>query len=967
MRRVVWSLLGPACALVLLLVVYRTVLFGGEQFAFRDAAHFYYPLYLRIQQEWQAGRWPLWDQWQNGGQPLLGSPVTAVLYPGKLIYAVFPYAWAVRLYIVAHTVLAFAGMVALGRSLGISGAGSMLAGLSYAFGAPVLFQYSNVIFLVGAAWLPWGLRAVDRFLRLGRGAGLCELAAVLALQVLGGDPQAAYLTILCGAGYAALLTLRDREWPWLSRRTVALVVGAALVLWVVIPLAWAHWQLSVPGWFGMFWLPSMTAWVIAGGWLAWRWYEGKASALAPRLAGILGAAALAGAIAAVQLLPVVEFTAASGRTSSIDSSTATKFSVEPFRLAELVWPWIFGRTMPENRAWVQLVPPAMDRQLWTPSLYVGGLVLVLGVGAARIRGAPAWRVWLTGIAALSVIASFGRFGGPLWWARWIAGDERAFGPQNPIFVAGRPDLYPHDGTGTLYTLLGALFPGFGLFRYPAKLLTLGIASLAVLAGAGWDEATAGRTKWLARSSAVGLIVSIALLGLAFGLRGWVVAPMTKRLYIDSYSGPPDAAGAWGETQRALAHGALVFAAGVVLARWAARSPQRAGAAVLMVLAVDLGVANSRLVWTAPQAEFDDVPEVARRIEEAEREHPSPGPFRVYRIASWLPSRFMNDRSPDRLRELLAWERGTLESLHPLPLGFELSYSPTGFEVNDYVEFYRFGRVPVPAETAAALKLAPGDPVFYHVRRTFDVWNVRYFVLPALATDWSDDTRGIAALLSNSEAIYPGAGLAEDKTKLGQWAVDQDWQVLRNKTVYPRAWLVHAAKVYPSPPPTKTITRIVGELLYQNDAIWSVRGRPVFDPRLVAWIETDDREALRGFIAPVAVEKGETVTVTRHDPQQVELGARLTHPGIVVLADAYYPGWHLTIDGVPAPILRVNRMMRGAAVTAGQHTLVYTYDPLSVRVGLTVTPIGLAALGALGVGIFWRSRRDRVVAARSGAG
>ena len=88
----------------LLLYCYRMVLFAGEQFAFRDAIHFYYPLYLRVQQEWEAGRWPLWDPGQNGGIPLLGYPMAAVLYPGKIVYALMPFPWAHRLYVIAHTV-----------------------------------------------------------------------------------------------------------------------------------------------------------------------------------------------------------------------------------------------------------------------------------------------------------------------------------------------------------------------------------------------------------------------------------------------------------------------------------------------------------------------------------------------------------------------------------------------------------------------------------------------------------------------------------------------------------------------------------------------------------------------------------------------------------------------------------------------------------------------------------------------
>ncbi len=120
--------------LLLLLFGFRAVLFQDEQFAYRDAAHFYYPLYLRVQQEWAAGRWPLWNPWQNAGMPMLGLPMTAVFYPGKVLYAVLPYAWATRLYVVAHVALAFAGMFALARVWKQSANAAGLAALSYAFG-----------------------------------------------------------------------------------------------------------------------------------------------------------------------------------------------------------------------------------------------------------------------------------------------------------------------------------------------------------------------------------------------------------------------------------------------------------------------------------------------------------------------------------------------------------------------------------------------------------------------------------------------------------------------------------------------------------------------------------------------------------------------------------------------------------------------------------------------------------------
>ena len=186
----------------LFLLCYAPALFQGRQFGFRDAGHFYYPLHQRVQEEWNAGRWPLWEPEENAGMPLLGNPTAAVLYPGKLVFAVLPYAWARADLHCDASALAFVAMLVLLRSWGISWSGSGLGALSYTFGAPILFQYCNVIYLVGAAWLPLGMHAVDRWVRLGRRWGLWELAGVLAMQVLGGDPQAAYLLGLAGAGYA---------------------------------------------------------------------------------------------------------------------------------------------------------------------------------------------------------------------------------------------------------------------------------------------------------------------------------------------------------------------------------------------------------------------------------------------------------------------------------------------------------------------------------------------------------------------------------------------------------------------------------------------------------------------------------------------------------------------------------------------------------------------------------------------
>ncbi len=306
--------------------------------------------------------------------------------------------------------------------------------------------------------------------------------------------------------------------------------------------------------------------------------------------------------------------------------------MEPFRVVELVWPNVFGTSSPENRSWLQAIPPVGDHQLWVDSLYMGGLALVLALSAARVRAGPPWRVWLTIVAVVGLVMSCGKFASPLWWAR-CGPFAATLGPHDPTSGEVRSDSFLHDGAGSPYGLLSMLLPGFGVFRFPSKLLVFTAVGLSVLAGLGWDRVTAGEAeaRRLRRLCLAGLGASVVGLILALAARGRAVAYLIRRVDPDPMVGPADIAGAWAETQRALAHGAIVFAAILALAHWAPRRPRAAGALALLLLSADLAVANARLIMTVPQAVFDGPSQAARLIEAAERSDPSPGPFRVHRM------------------------------------------------------------------------------------------------------------------------------------------------------------------------------------------------------------------------------------------------------------------------------------------------------------------------------------------------
>lgn len=979
MRRAVLPLCALACGAALFLFLFAGVLFRGEQFGFRDAAHYYYPLYRDVQREWDAGRLPLWSTAENAGMPLLGNPTAAVLYPGKLIYAALRYPWAARLYPMAHVLLAAGATFWMLRDWGVSRTGAGLGALSYAFSGPILFQYCNIIYLVGAAWLPLGLLAADRWLRRGRHGGLVLLAVVLACQTLGGDPEAAYGLGLCAGGYALALSIPPKRRPGpialaaallgLAGLWIAATLGAAIALGPRQPVNPALLPPGPPAprlsWLGVgdWRRVVLVAWSVGGLALAVPAVRRGRSQLFVRLAGLLAAAGLAALVMAMQLLPTLEFTRLSVRAAEDGSHGYFAFSLEPYRLAELFWAYPFGSPLVGNRSWLITMPPYHSWKFWVPSLYGGGLAIVLAVAALFRRGGPAPRAWLAVLAGFSLLAAMGEFAGPLWTARNIPGLTAHLGPHDPTDLGEhRRDGHLPDGLGSPYWLMAQVFPGFDGFRYPSKLLTFTGLALAGLAGFGWDAATAGRARLAVALAGLlgtlsgGLAVAVAGQRAAM-LAFWKQQILRMNIFAANSFGPFDAAGAHRETLTAMEQGAAVMLAAALVLALARRWPAWCGLAALALLAADLGMADRFTIMTVPQAMFDVEPEAVRVIREAERDDPSPGPFRVHRMPLWEPTAWHDARSERRVEDLVRWERTTLQPKYGLPYDIKYTLTEGVGELYDYWFFFAPFYGTNDDAAARAVGMPTGTKLVYFPRRGFDLWGSRYFIIPRVPAN--DERRGYFAFLPFCRRLFPGPeqiGDPGDRQRTLRWDIDNDWQVLRNERAYPRAWVVHAARIVRPVRDMKRESRehTMEEILYQAEDLWYNPERTLWDPRRLAWIETDDAAALQPYRTGGTTGLAETVTVVRNEPQRVELEATLDRPGFVVLADVLYPGWTLTLDGQPAPILKANRVMRGAAVNEGRHRLVFRYEPRSVRVGAMLSLTGLASLA--GAALWSRGRR-----------
>lgn len=200
-----------------------------------DQMNMYYAWQVYARRMLPTDAIPLWNPYNNGGQPYLGNGQAGLFGPFDLLRRLLPlpasYAWLALLR------LSIAGvfMLLYGRAIGLRAAGATLSMLVFTLSGPMVvwlgYPLSSVM-----VWLPAMLYTGERLLATQSRVWLAACALAVGLQLLGGHPETMFHV---SAAWMLYLVLRVGMQPP-EQRNVKKLIPVLLAALLGVLLACIH-------------------------------------------------------------------------------------------------------------------------------------------------------------------------------------------------------------------------------------------------------------------------------------------------------------------------------------------------------------------------------------------------------------------------------------------------------------------------------------------------------------------------------------------------------------------------------------------------------------------------------------------------------------------------------------------------------------------------------------------------------
>jgi uncharacterized membrane protein YfhO len=150
--------------------------------------------------------------------------------------------------------------------------------------------------------------------------------------------------------------------------------------------------------------------------------------------------------------------------------------------------------------------------------------------------------------------------------------------------------------------------------------------------------------------------------------------------------------------------------------------------------------------------------------------------------------------------------------------------------------------------------------------------------------------------------------------------ENDWTAFFNNQALPRAILIANART------AKTDTEFA-DIFYN----------PTF---------ALDKEILLKEETPFVSTEPATgsAVITSYTPTEIIITAKTNRTQYLFLSDTYYPGWNAYIDQIPTHIYQANYAFRAIVVPPGEHSIIFSYEPVSFKIGLLISVISIVSCG-----------------------
>jgi hypothetical protein len=938
-RTLITSAMLPAAILGgLVLLFFNKMALSNLILARGDTFLYFYPYWYAAAAALREARLPFWNPAIFMGAPMLANSQTGFFYPLNWPFWFFletPYAASAA--ILLHIFIAASGVYLVGRVvLSLSRTASIVAAISFALGGHLTAQVEHINQLQGLAWLPWFLLAVN-LARAGTRRlwvlAVIATGALFALQLLAGHAQTTFITVV------------------------------AVLIWILA------------AWLGHRFLNSMQPQEPVK-----RSMADQNPVLFSPFTALFAGGLLAIALASVQLLPTLELMRYSSRAGGLPANEVMSFSLPPHHLANALLPPLNQSLFSEYVAFLPLVILALaliggwqwqkrEGVLPALALAISGLFLALGAYnpfywlAARLPGFSFFRAparWLVLYAlGLSFLAGIGWH---LLW-RWAAENNSAQARRKIWRDQVAPPLLLF-----IVILLLLIVWGFAV-EYFIDLIPLGPEAPyerpsewtvskwvieALLAGAFLLAAFFFDSARLRRIALWGLLV-LGLLSAFLASRSlpynnlttpeayFDLRPSTTRLLVESHTPP----------ERMLSLSNIFFDPGDQAEIDTIYGDQLSDQAlydyIVAIKQKEINAPNLPMIYglasidgfdggILPLSAYSQLTSVLM----ADGQETTDGRLREHLETvpeeRWLDlfnARFLiTDKTGDVWHDGIYYDRQ-----HPVTLSagetMSVSYLPD-FEATEI----RLLATAKPG--AAALRTGDGDSWILEPNLVEDGYYKLDFPKPATIMELE-----IEACTQTVACSIEGLTLVDSREDVFQSLVPGNYRLIHsgdvkiyeNSDLLPRAFMVNRWQVVRD----------------SEEAIAALR-EPGFDVRSTAVIVADPLESIQdpGQIGP---EQPGQARIKEYHPERVTLQTDSPSGGLLILTDAYYPGWSATIDGNPVSIYPTNALFRGIFVPPGSQEIVFQYHSNLYLIALIVFIFTLAIIAVVLAYLFLKSHSE----------